>query len=107
MTHGVPPPPPPKKDYGVHYLWFAFVCFLIRSYPPPPNDPRIMDHLPHNPPPPPPLLPNKMIHNFPDHPRGHVIHQFVIKKNDPTGSNSNTQCKYKEPYFGSYFFHTN
>ena len=24
-------------DCGVHYLWFAFVCFLIRSPPPPPN----------------------------------------------------------------------
>ena len=23
-------------DLGVHYLWFAFVCFLIRSPPPPP-----------------------------------------------------------------------
>ena len=22
-------------DCGVHYLWFAFVCFLIRSHPPP------------------------------------------------------------------------
>ena len=22
-------------DCGVHYLWFAFVCFLIRSPPPP------------------------------------------------------------------------
>ena len=22
---------------GVHYLWFAFVCFLIRSHPPPPG----------------------------------------------------------------------
>ena len=21
-------------DCGVHYLWFAFVCFLIRSHPP-------------------------------------------------------------------------
>ena len=25
-------------DCGVHYLWFAFVCFLIRS-PPPLNAP--------------------------------------------------------------------
>ena len=24
-------------DCGVHYLWFAFVCFLIRSHPPPPH----------------------------------------------------------------------
>ena len=24
-------------DCGVHYLWFAFVCFLIRSPPPPPH----------------------------------------------------------------------
>ena len=24
-------------DCGVHYLWFAFVCFLIRSPPPPPS----------------------------------------------------------------------
>ena len=24
-------------DCGVHYLWFAFVCFLIRSPPPPPQ----------------------------------------------------------------------
>ena len=24
-------------DCGVHYLWFAFVCFLIRSHPPPPS----------------------------------------------------------------------
>ena len=37
----VPPlPPPPAQDAlmpdcGVHYLWFAFVCFLIRSHPPP------------------------------------------------------------------------
>ena len=31
-------------DCGVHYLWFAFVCFLIRSHPP-------------RPPPPPPPLP--------------------------------------------------
>ena len=23
-------------DCGVHYLWFAFVCFLIRSHPLPP-----------------------------------------------------------------------
>ena len=54
--HGNPPPPPPpgpdtvrltwfgieNKDAlmpscGVHYLWFAFVCFLIRSPPPPPG----------------------------------------------------------------------
>ena len=21
------PPPPPQVHYGVHYLWFAFVCF--------------------------------------------------------------------------------
>ena len=28
-------PPPPPQDCGVHYLWFAFVCFLIRSHPPP------------------------------------------------------------------------
>ena len=33
-------PPPPLHDFalmpdcGVHYLWFAFVCFLIRSHPP-------------------------------------------------------------------------
>ena len=39
---------------------------------------------------PPPSLPSKMNHDFPDHPCRHVIHQFVIKKNDPTGSNSNT-----------------
>ena len=26
-------PPPPEE----HYLWFAFVCFLIRSPPPPPE----------------------------------------------------------------------
>ena len=25
-------PPPPVQ---VHYLWFAFVCFLIRSHTPP------------------------------------------------------------------------
>ena len=35
------PPPPPRAlmpDCGVHYLWFAFVCFLIRSpHPPPPE----------------------------------------------------------------------
>ena len=32
----LPAPPPPKTmpDCGVHYLWFAFVCFLIRSHPP-------------------------------------------------------------------------
>ena len=31
------PPTPPNTfmpDCGVHYLWFAFVCFLIRSHPP-------------------------------------------------------------------------
>ena len=28
------PPPPPPTYCGVHYLWFAFVCFLIRSHPP-------------------------------------------------------------------------
>ena len=39
---------------------------------------------------PPPPLPSKMIHHFPDHPCRHVIHQFVINKNDPTGSNNNT-----------------
>ena len=32
-----PPPPPGMPDCGVHYLWFAFVCFLIRSPPPPPR----------------------------------------------------------------------
>ena len=34
---GANPPPPPHRtpDCGVHYLWFAFVCFLIRSHPPP------------------------------------------------------------------------
>ena len=26
-------------DCEVHYLWFAFVCFLIRSPPPPPSLP--------------------------------------------------------------------
>ena len=26
-------------DCGVHYLWFAFVCFLIRSHPPSPPPP--------------------------------------------------------------------
>ena len=25
---------PPPPCCGVHYLWFAFVCFLIRSHPP-------------------------------------------------------------------------
>ena len=40
MYVGVPgtparrPPPPKGPDCGVHYLWFAFVCFLIRSHPP-------------------------------------------------------------------------
>ena len=29
-----PPPPKSMPDCGVHYLWFAFVCFLIRSHPP-------------------------------------------------------------------------
>ena len=29
-----PPPLPAVLDCGVHYLWFAFVCFLIRSHPP-------------------------------------------------------------------------
>ena len=28
-------PPHPTMPPGVHYLWFAFVCFLIRSHPPP------------------------------------------------------------------------
>ena len=27
-------PPPSSIDCRVHYLWFAFVCFLIRSQPP-------------------------------------------------------------------------
>ena len=27
---------PPPRPCGVHYLWFAFVCFLIRSHPPGP-----------------------------------------------------------------------
>ena len=31
-----PPPLPGLPDCGVHYLWFAFVCFVIRSPPPPP-----------------------------------------------------------------------
>ena len=26
---------PPSPPFEVHYLWFAFVCFLIRSHPPP------------------------------------------------------------------------
>ena len=34
--HLKPPPPIPMPDCGVHYLWFAFVCFLIRSHPPHP-----------------------------------------------------------------------
>ena len=25
------PPPPPHTHCGVHYLWFALVCFLVRS----------------------------------------------------------------------------
>ena len=29
-------PPKDALHCGVHYLWFAFVCFLIRSHPPPP-----------------------------------------------------------------------
>ena len=29
------PTTPPPPSCGVHYLWFAFVCFLIRSHPPP------------------------------------------------------------------------
>ena len=28
-------------DCGVHYLWFAFVCFLIRSHPPSNPPPKI------------------------------------------------------------------
>ena len=28
-------------DCGVHYLWFAFVCFLIRSPPPPQVGPLV------------------------------------------------------------------
>ena len=45
-----PEPPPPLRsnkdklnkdarmpDCGVHYLWFAFVCFSIRSHTPPPE----------------------------------------------------------------------
>ena len=32
-------PPPRPKWSGVHYLWFAFVCFLIRSHPPRPKGP--------------------------------------------------------------------
>ena len=32
--HSAPPPPQSPTDCGVHYLWFAFVCFLIRSHPP-------------------------------------------------------------------------
>ena len=56
---------------------------------------------------PPPPLPSKMIHDFPDHLCRHVIHPFVIKKNDPTRSNNNIEWKHKAPHFGSYFFHTN
>ena len=33
-------------DCGVHYLWFAFVCFLIRSPPPPPPQPIPPAHRP-------------------------------------------------------------
>ena len=32
---GIPPPGTPVPDCGVHYLWFAFVCFSIRSHSPP------------------------------------------------------------------------
>ena len=32
-------------DCGVHYLWFAFVCFLIRSHPPSPFPP-VDKHIP-------------------------------------------------------------
>ena len=37
MAYWARAPPPPARMYcGVHYLWFAFVCFFIRSPPPPP-----------------------------------------------------------------------
>ena len=44
LTRSHPPPP--------HYLWFAFVCFLIRSPPPPqppqpPQPPGPVLHFPH------------------------------------------------------------
>ena len=39
-----PAPSPPTQGLmpycGVHYLWFAFVCFLVRSPPPPSKDPH-------------------------------------------------------------------
>ena len=31
------PPPPPLSYFGVHYLWFAFVCFLTPLFPSPPS----------------------------------------------------------------------
>ena len=45
-------PPPPRP---VHYLWFAFVCFLIRS--PPPAPPSGSQFCPNRFCPPPPSLP--------------------------------------------------
>ena len=44
-NRGRSPPPPPDcvPDCGVHYLWFAFVCFLIRSHIPPPRTPSPPD----------------------------------------------------------------
>ena len=38
---GAPPPPVPMyvTDYGVHYLWFAFVCCFNSVTPPPPPAP--------------------------------------------------------------------
>ena len=37
-------PPPPCIPCGVHYLWFAFVCILIRSHP---LHPLVVCALPH------------------------------------------------------------
>ena len=55
-------------DCGVHYLWFAFVCILIRS-PPPPG------------PPPPPALPmfeadSQTFASAPSVPRGFTLQKF-------------------------------
>ena len=39
------PHPPKHLDCGVHYLCFAFVCFLIRSHPPKHPEPQGLQEL--------------------------------------------------------------
>ena len=64
-------------DCGVHYLWFAFVCFLIRSHTPPASPVHGSPEkwgggsgkeAPTNPPPPPPERKRFFIHRCPPGP---------------------------------------